>query len=262
METQESVPWWTLRYEAMASFDPNLLGFEEGTAEYEVELAVSALGLKAGEQVLDVACGTGVHARSLHQRGFPTTGLDLSPRLLRVARTRWESPEPGPTWMPGDMRWLPRSGPFDAVTLFGPSLGFFEDDDDHRRCLASILDVLRPGGRMLCNLFNPYYWATRAATTLQARDPEGLTVDIVKTPRFDIQRGRVEERAVIFAESGRHELPTASIRAWTPPELQSMFRAAGFRKVSVHGTEGFAVPDELIPAHPTESVFFWVLAEV
>jgi SAM-dependent methyltransferase len=262
METEETVPWWALRYEAMATLDPALLGTLDGPAEEEVAFAVRALKLKAGEQLLDVACGTGLHARIFHAAGFPTTGIDLSPRLLRLARDGWQGPGAGPVWMPGDMRWLPRAGPFDAATIFGPSLGFFEDDEEHRRCLSSVLDLLRPGGRICCNLLNPYHWASRAGTSFSGASPEGeQKADLVRTSRFEAQRGRVEERAVAFLGATRLELPPASIRAWTPAELQSLFRAAGFRRVHIYGSDGLAVPEELLPVHALDSVFLWIVAE-
>src|SRR5690348_15878668 len=42
--------------------------------------------IKAGQRVLDVACGTGVVAVTCALRGASVTALDLTPELLEVAR--------------------------------------------------------------------------------------------------------------------------------------------------------------------------------
>lgn len=252
------MPWWTLRFEAMAEIDPMLLGTIEGPAEAEVDFILQLTQLRQGDQVLDVACGTGLHAHLLHNKGMNVTGVDLSPRLLRVAREGGT----GPTWMPGDMRWLPRTGPFDVALLLGPSFGFFEDDEDHRRTLTSLADLLKSNGKLVCNLFNPYPWASRTHTQHVPPEVDGADVDVVKNWRFDAMRGRVEERTLILGHELRRELPSASIRAWTPAEIIPLFRSAGFRKVSVFGSEGWAVPEEPIPVHPQDSLFLWVLAEL
>lgn len=258
------IPWWALRFESMVEIDPILVGDPDGPAEAEVDFFMQLCRCRPGEQILDAACGVGVHARLLQERGMVVTGIDLSPRLLRVARDGWSGAAPGPAWMPGDMRWLPRSGPFDAALLLGPSLGFFEDDDEHRRALSSVADVLRPTGKLVCNLYNPCAWAARPVTSHRAveGDDGQEVMDIVRSWRFDIMKGRLEEKTVVFRDGVKRELPPSSVRAWTPPEIQALFRAAGFRKVSIYGSDGFAVPEEPMPVQAQESLFFWVLAEI
>ena len=43
-------------------------------------------GLGVGQQILDVACGTGVVAVTAARAGARVTGLDLTPELLQRAR--------------------------------------------------------------------------------------------------------------------------------------------------------------------------------
>jgi hypothetical protein len=86
-------------------------------------------------------------------------------------------------------------------------------------------------------------------------------VDVVRSYRFDALRGRVEERTTLFGEE-RRELPVSSVRAWTPAELVPLFRSAGFRRVNLYGSDGWAVPEDPTPVHPQESVFLWLVAEL
>src|SRR5687768_9630852 len=104
----------------------------------------SAAKLRAGDRVLDVACGTGVVAREAARRVGPAgsvTGLDLNLGMLAVAKRL----RPDIVWRQGDAGSLPfDAGAFDAVvSQFG--LMFFADRVGAIREMAR---VLAPGGRL------------------------------------------------------------------------------------------------------------------
>ena len=53
----------------------------------EVEFLLSLYPLKPGASILDIGCGTGRHCIELAKRGYQMTGLDLSEKMLEVAKT-------------------------------------------------------------------------------------------------------------------------------------------------------------------------------
>jgi ubiquinone/menaquinone biosynthesis C-methylase UbiE len=101
-------------------------------------------GVAAGQQVLDVACGTGALTLAVAGRVLPNGaafGLDASQEMLAVARRK-----PGAIkWYEGRAESLPfDDATFDAVvSQFG--LMFF---DDRIAALREMWRVLRPGGRL------------------------------------------------------------------------------------------------------------------
>lgn len=105
---------------------------------------VDAAHIQPGQRVLDVACGTGILARTAAARVGPTgfvAGLDRNPGMLTVAARL----APGIEWRQGRAESLPYAAQsFDAaVCQFG--LMFFTD---RRQALQEMERVLVPGGRL------------------------------------------------------------------------------------------------------------------
>src|SRR6476620_11713159 len=80
----------------VAEWYDRLVGDEGSEYHREVVLpgVLRLLALQSAATVVDVACGQGVLARQLHERGLKVTGVDAAPELIRAARER------GPTGIP------------------------------------------------------------------------------------------------------------------------------------------------------------------
>jgi demethylmenaquinone methyltransferase/2-methoxy-6-polyprenyl-1,4-benzoquinol methylase len=117
---------------------------------------VSMAEVRGGERALDLACGTGDLAFAVAAHGARAVGLDITHRMLQLARLRagsagaWSRQAPV-EFISGDMTSLPfRSGAFDLVTT-GYGLRNVPDLD---AAIDEIARVLRPGGRLLSLDFN------------------------------------------------------------------------------------------------------------
>lgn len=107
-------------------------------------LVADAAEIDAGNRVLDVACGTGVLARTSADRVGPegsVVGLDLNTEMLAVAKRK----APGIEWRQGRAEAIP----FDAesfdrvVSQFG--LMFF---DDQSAAIREMMRIVRQGGQI------------------------------------------------------------------------------------------------------------------
>src|SRR5918993_2770365 len=116
MNEREKLEQWQLEESSAESYERYLvpLFFAPG-AQYLIELA--ALGV--GERVLDVACGTGIVARSAAPRvgaNGRVVGLDLNEGMLEVARMASSEVHPAIEWQQGDATDMPlRDRAFDVV---------------------------------------------------------------------------------------------------------------------------------------------------
>ena len=110
------------------------------------------LGDIDGRRVLDAGCGEGYLARALAARGARVTGIDLSARLVGLARAR----DPGGSidYQVADLS-RPRpaaAGLFDAAACYL----VLSDVRDYRGFAATRAASLAPGGRLVLALNNPY----------------------------------------------------------------------------------------------------------
>lgn len=106
---------------------------------------VARTGLRDGDRVLDVACGTGIVARAVAATGVSAgrlTGLDMTPGMLAVAER--VAGDAGTEWVQGDATAMPfEDGAFDVLTC-QQGLQFFPDRATGAR---EFRRVLAPGGR-------------------------------------------------------------------------------------------------------------------
>jgi 2-polyprenyl-3-methyl-5-hydroxy-6-metoxy-1,4-benzoquinol methylase len=134
------------------------------------------VGDVGGLTVLDAGCGEGYLSRILAAHGAHVTGMDISPRLIEIARAK--SPEDAITYGVADLsRPLPDlRGHFDLVA----SYFVLNDVYDYRGFLATLASALKPGGRLILLMNNPYSFVVRShisdyfATSGQAIPYRGL----------------------------------------------------------------------------------------
>jgi SAM-dependent methyltransferase len=122
------------------------------TIEDVAEGVVAAAGISAGDDVLDVATGSGNAALAAARAGARVTGLDLTPKLLEVARRRAAEAGVEIAFDEGDAQELPyEDGRFDRVTsVFGVMFA-----PDQARAASELLRVVKPGGTIAVAAWTP-----------------------------------------------------------------------------------------------------------
>jgi SAM-dependent methyltransferase len=108
-----------------------------------VYLAVfEKLGLKAGDDYLDVGCGGGMAAQLAFERGAKVSGLDAAPNLLEIARKR----VPAGDFRLGDIESLPfGDDSFSCITGFNS----FQFAGNPGAALREAKRVAKPGANVV-----------------------------------------------------------------------------------------------------------------
>jgi len=117
-----------------------------------IEALLDRLALRPGQQLLDVATGTGELARPAAARGLQVTGVDFAERLIATARKRVAGQQLEIRFDVADSEQLPYGdAAYDVVTstfgvMFAP---------DHKAVAAELARVAKPGGRLGITAWTP-----------------------------------------------------------------------------------------------------------
>jgi SAM-dependent methyltransferase len=113
---------------------------------YGAETLAESLRILPGEQVLDVACGSGNAAIAAARRAWGnTTGVDFVPALLERGRERAAAERLEIEFLEGDAQDLPfEDASFDvAMSIYGVMFA-----PDQEKAASELLRVVKPGGRI------------------------------------------------------------------------------------------------------------------
>lgn len=167
--------------------------------------------------ILDVACGTGRHARHFLPLTTHIFGIDLSAVLLREARC---APSP-PFFIRADMRHLPVLQTFDLVLSLFTSFGYFEDDHANQQVVAEMSRVVKPGGFLVIDYLNPDYVSDNLV-------PEGQRVsgDMTIAERRWISDGRIQKE-IRVSKGDECRLYYESVRLYRLAEMKRIMENAG-----------------------------------
>jgi SAM-dependent methyltransferase len=138
------------------------------------------------------------------------------------------------------MRELRYESEFDAVVNWFTSFGYF-DPATNDAVLAAFARALRPGGRLLLDLYNPARLIQLAElagghTAMVTERGDDLMVDRVSIDH-EQGRGRTER---FLVRDGRVRKLEFSIELVDPEGLTDRLRAAGFADVQLLGAGGSA----------------------
>ncbi len=185
-----------------------------------------------GNRLLDVACGTGMHANSL-SRFYQVEGLDLDTKMLSVARRKY----PAIRFRRGDMTNFDLKRQFDAITCLFSSIGYAKTKSRLQKTIKNMTQHLVPGGVLLIEpWFTPEQWNVGRVFTASVEKPELKIVRMSRSTR----RGNVsilEFHYLVGAPKGiEHCQEIHEMGLFTHEEYLGAFRAAELKVT--HDAEG------------------------
>jgi len=157
------------------------------------EKTIRLMGLRPGERVLDLGCGSGWATRLLARivadgpEGFgQVVGVDVSDEMIRQARTASKDFE-NVMYVWGSATQIPWEENFFDKMLSVESFYYYPDQD---RALAELFRVMAPKGRLfiLINLYkdNPHslQWVDKLNVPVHVRSAQEY-VDLLRKHRFE-----------------------------------------------------------------------------
>ena len=212
---------------------PELFGPLEGNAEREVEEILGLLAVPPGSAVEDLGCGRGRHSIPLARRGYVVTGVDLSDKMLHIARARALREGVSVEWLREDMRVFRRPGAFDLCLSLFTSFGFF-NDRENQRVLDNVGVNLKEGGILLLDLRNAGKGLSRLEDWDQTIEvPSGT---LWMSVRFNRRTMRATAEHVLNRQDGIRISSAFDVRVYSMDELGMMLGKAGMRVKNFFGS--------------------------
>jgi len=175
-----------------------------------------------GNNLLEVACGTGSHITYL-KNDYSVEGLDLSPRMLRLAKKK----HPNILFHRGDMVSFKLDKRFDAITCLFSAIGHVKTKQRLGLAIRNMSRHLKPGGVLIVEpWFTPQQWREVSVHANFVDRPE------LKIARMNIskRRGRLSvmdmHHLVATPRRVEHFVERLELGIFTQDEYFDAFRSA------------------------------------
>jgi len=207
--------------------------------QQQIDWMTDKLGLKSGQQILDVTCGPGLYATELARRGSHVTGIDFSPSSITYAKelAREMKVDRRCVFRQQDVRQMRlEEAKYDAALFIYGQLAVFtrQEAQDLLTCIAR---SLKPGGRLCVELLdqervdkkdsNWWYTDNRGlwgdAPFLHLGERFWLEAEAISLERFHI----------LHLESGELQQITLCDQTYAMVEMEQMMKQAGFSQVQI-----------------------------
>ncbi len=188
--------------------------------------------LISGARCVDAGCATGGLAIGLNDLGFEVVGIDLSERMIELARANAGAGRRGLEFRVMDMRRLPELGAADCVLCFGNTLPHLESRDEARAFFASVRGMLNAGGFLAFQIVNFDKVLAEGGACFPTVEKEDFVFKRSYTFRVD---GRVDFRIEIEDKvEGRKYEDATPLLVLRQAELIADLRGSGFPSIEAY----------------------------
>jgi glycine/sarcosine N-methyltransferase len=197
------------------------------------------------KEILDLACGTGHHSISFAKSGYEVTGVDLSERMLEIARQNAEGVSGVRFVKAGFLDFYPKlKDRFDAVICLGNSLPHLLSKKDLKKTLQNIFKLLNPDGILVIQNRNYDKILKKKIRFMAPNIVETQDGRVVFFRLLDFLKDKVVFNLATFRQKeGKWSFQTKStlLRPILRKEIENLLSGQGFKEQKIYGDYNFSL---------------------
>lgn len=195
----------------------------------ELEFLQRELCLSERARIFDQCCGWGRISEPLSQLGYQVVGVDGSPELIELGRSR----SSGVEFHLADAAEFKSPEPCAAAMNLFSSFGCTDDDEQNGALLQRLSDSLQRGGRAVLDTINPGRILADFQTHMETAYPNGTTMR--RTSQLDWSRGLLHQEWTVSQASGQTQVKSGFTKLYLPHTLAEMLDQAGLEPLHLYG---------------------------
>ncbi|MFH1286373.1 MAG: class I SAM-dependent methyltransferase [Candidatus Magasanikbacteria bacterium] len=95
-----------------------------------------------GENLLDMACGTGIHTKKFAEKGYNATGADINPEMIKIAKQKTNEVQ----YFEGAMQSFKSSNKFDIITCLFTAINYNKNIEELKETISNFYHLLNEDG--------------------------------------------------------------------------------------------------------------------
>ena len=197
------------------------------------------------KKILDLACGTGHHSIFFAKSGYEVTGVDLSEKMLQIARQNAKGVSGVRFIKAGFLDFYPKlKDKFDAVICLGNSLPHLLSKKDLKKTLQNIFKLLNPDGILVIQNRNYDKILKKKIRFMAPNIVETQDGRVVFFRLLDFLKDKVVFNLATFRQKeGKWSFQTKStlLRPILRKEIENLLIGQGFKKQKIYGDYNFSL---------------------
>lgn len=192
--------------------------------------------------ILELGCGTGIHAGLLAEKGYSVTGVDVSESMLVAAQERLvtlpAAQQAKLKFVSGDVRTVRAEATFDVVLSLFHVVSYQTSNEDLEQMFTTAKMHLKPGGIFLFDCwYGPTVLTDRPTVRVKRLQDDKIQVTRVAEPVIYPSLNHVDVNYQVFIR----DLATNTVEEVTEshkmrylftPEIEALFTHHGFRPLA------------------------------
>lgn len=172
------------------------------------------------DKIMDIGCGTGIHASLISNKGFDIDGLDFNKEMLEIAKTRLNS-----NLYLQDILNINIDKKYDTIISMFAVLNHLKNTSELEKGLKNLKNILQDDGKIIIDLHNPQSSGNKTDSY------DGM----IKKMEWDYNKDTKIEKSKITFEIGNKKYDDSHIfRIFTIDEVKECCKNVGLRVEKIY----------------------------